>query len=304
MKTPIDQQIIESTKLSLYQSNEKEKFQLNVIKLAIKCCLFTCEQVCFLMNEVKIPELKIAIITLIYPNIIDKDNFEVINISFEKESEKNLLDQLIKKNYKEEKVKLYKLKSADNFKNREICFSLLKNDPNHYKDKLKTEKNFSMYTHEDEIIMSDQSMSFHSESRLTNTIDNRLESAISYKNILISNYRLAKYIKSKSFTDEINLKKKLSQFRSFLNNNYISISQSLKIISFLGPEADEILVKEFILAVYPCLYDPQNIEYLIRKIEIIEIQDAIRIKLIGMPNFHFQIYEFNTDQNNCCCIIL
>lgn len=299
MKTPINQKIIDSTKLSLFHSNENENFQLNIIKLANKCCLFTCEQVSLLMNEIKNREFKIPMITLLYPNVIDKENFQIINNTLESQSEKNLLDQLIKKNYNVEKGKSQKNKSIPNFKINEISFSELKNNSNFYIEQLKTENSYALNSQDNEVLISNQNL--NTESKLNKTTNYILESDISYKNLLVSNDRLAKFIKSKSFKEEINFKKKLSQLRSFLNNNYISINQSVKIISFFATE--ENTAKEFVLGVYPCIYDPQNIEDLVRKIEAVEVQDALRVKLFCMPNFHFEIYEANAGQSNCCCVV-
>jgi len=299
MKTPVDLKIIDSIKISLYHLNDKEEYQLNVIKLALKSSVFTCDQLFLIINEINNREFMLAIITLIYPNIIDRKNFQNVYKYLESQREKEILERLIHKNYYENKQKLLKLKSSQLIDCDDIDYAELQKNQNYYIEKLKGDKSLLTNSDYDEIF---DSFKIQNTKKLNNTdTGNTNNTDISYNSILISNEHLNSFLKSSNVKDQINSRKKLSELRSFVNNNFLSVSQCLKIISHFANE-DEMRT-EFVLAVYPVIYDPQNIEYLIREIESDIIQNSLRIKLIDLPNFSFGILENNTAHCGCCCNI-
>ena len=91
----------------------------------------------------------------------------------------------------------------------------------------------------------------------------------------------------------------LKSIRSIIGIKTISTRNAIKLLKVLK---EEYLLMELVIALYPCLNDPHNIEILINHILSSEKQNECRIRLIKLPNFYFDIVG-EESQGACCCTI-
>ena len=279
MKTPISDTTIESIKKGLIKSSKLE-FQDNILKLAMKCCYFTCGQACNFANEFHNNKYKIIAITTIYPNISDKINKQIILNYLGNDIDISLFEKIIFQNYK------YKNLNIEYSKELKFEYSDLKTNTNLYINKIKNKINLNK-----------------------NNIENLSKKLISSKglygdpnNFLIDDEVLDEILNNKILNSEKDKRQKINELKDLLENSYICTINSVKIMKKFFFQNDD-LKKNYIMTIYPFLYEPQNIEILIFLIDSEEEKDITRKKVIDCENYYFEIPQNYSGNSICCCII-
>jgi hypothetical protein len=274
MKSPCNNDGLEYIRFNLNKALNDDEYALNLFELAKKCNLFTCYQLIDLLSEIDNTQIRILIIVKLFGNVFDRSNFNLFKGILKNHEEFNSLIKLINKNYDSSIIYI----DDENYMIYKRCIGNLENDVLCYVKKLR----------ELEILESEYEKNSNIKSTNSFQID---ENSISEKDL----DKIIKIIIKKDY------EKTFKSIRSFIGIKTLSVKNAIEIIKNIELIENESPLIEFIIAIYPCLNDPHNIEILLKKITLIENQDECRVKLIKLPNNFFDIN--GEDKNTGCCNI-
>lgn len=266
MKSPVNSESLEYIRTNLYKVIDCDEKIINFFDLTKKCNLFTTSQLSSLVSEISNSQIRVLIITKIFGNVLDRSNFKEFKRNCDDENQFMLLCKLINSTY--DKNSIYE--NDENFVLYKKCTKELEKDELFFVKKRREREN------------------------LVSTQDGNLSSTLEVEEDSISEKEL------KNLINEMKDIKDFKSMRSKIGIKTISVNNSIKLIKRLKEELHKM---EFVIAIYPCLNDPHNIETLINYISLEKIQNECRVKLLKLPNLYFDIIGGEVQHEICCCII-
>jgi len=269
MKSPVNNEAFEYIRSNLENVKHNDEYIINLFELAKKCNLFSSSQLINLVNEIENVQIRILIIAKVFPNVLDRSNCKEFNRNLTSDKEYISLLKIINSNYDSDLIH----KDDKNYGLYTRCIKSLENDDLIFVKKLREKENLeSKYDGKttSNIGIDEDSISEKDLDRLINEMKNKKADKNLFKSI-----------------------------RSIIGIKTISTRNAIKLLKVLK---EEYLLMELVIALYPCLNDPHNIEILINHILSSEKQNECRIRLIKLPNFYFDIVG-EESQGACCCTI-
>lgn len=269
MLTPIGNQTMEFLRESLSYSDNIED-QYLILELAARTTLFSCEQGQEIINILDFNEknkkMLVVVITLFYKNIIDKQNFHLIKKNISDEKQCALFEAAIKTTSGKVVYPEHSKITPNNYDE----------NPNVYIEKVAKVKNIG--------------------KNVVKTNDPNND-----RKLIMQEEFNKKLTQLKSFfqksPDEL-----LKQIKITFESHYITSNNAMDILSNKTEKLCDEVKKDTIIEIYPYLYDPQNIERLIKTILTKDQQNYLRSTLLTMPNYYFEIKGEIKDAG-CCCVM-
>lgn len=267
MLTPIGEKTLEFITKSLSLTDNTEQ-QYRILELLRRTSLLTCDQAEKIIDSLQIQEefkmLRVIIFVELYEITIDKENFTKIKNKLNNEKELDYFNVNIGKSKQTvtiyEEYKNYKVKDYDE-------------NPNIYIDKVAKIKSLT---------------ATHGEEAASNPRKSLIPLDDFYKFL---NEASHDFDKSETFC--LKLKETFKDY-------YISSNNVMDIFTNKYKKPTQEFKRDVIEEVYPYLIDPQNVERLINNLVYSEMEYKLRERVLGLPNFYFELKGREAERGACC----
>ena len=262
MKSPIIAENFEILKNNLFSFKKNWEYTINIFELAKRTTYFTMSQIKGIITYVENNEIRLYIINKIFPNILDRSKYEEFKKVFNNEEQYQSLINLINFNYDEKEI-------------------------------YENDENYELYKKWEKEIEKDDLFFIRKLSEIKNS-----------DFFAVYNSESTEGIADNAFTKlKIEVKRKVTpkRLRDLLGERItISVKKAQELLKELEIDDNyDDLFMQYILRIYPCLNDPQNIEVLVDEIKSEEIRNDCRMNMLNLPNRYFNIKGH--EYTGACC---